>query len=408
MPTHMSLVFDNGLFVLGIAVGVLGLVLVLSLIIAFAYDEPTLFFLGGYLVCMVALLLTGKWLQIATGVLQNLLLIAGTLTIASLQIWVLKGRKRTLLGKLVVALIGSTSVGLTIFYGLTAEPVGDSARLGVGLSLIWVCVMVVGVSYLTAQSWDAAGPWKWWLLMGQLSGLGIATLFLTNAVTAVQLYWPVVLMLLVQVPLIYLSLVWRSRLLNEIRLRSAAAGVTDPLTGLSTAPVLIERLLRVVARGQQIKVAQSNSALFLIEVQNWHNLLAQLGADFNEKLLLESAMRLRRSVGDNDMVARIAGGRFAVVAQGLAGRNEVTTLATRLVVSGLRIDSPLLPGVELKFRIIVTNLLPGVPLALPTAQAWLDSLVSRFKDWPYSHRSRSILVVEQKDNVTARFGDSNY
>ena len=405
----MPLVLDTDFFVLGIAVGVLGLVFLLSLIVAFAYDEPTLFFLAGYLACIVAVLLAGKRWQMSMDLLQNLLLIAGSLTVASLQIWVLKDRKNTLLSKLVMAVIVLTSVGLMIFYGLAEEPIGNSDRLAVGLSLGWAVIMVVGVSHLTFQSWFAAGPWKWWLIFGQFLGLAVAALFLANVVNATQVYWPVVLMLLVQVPLIYLSLVWRSRLLNEIRLRSAAAGVTDPLTGLATTPVLLELLLRVMARSQQIKRAQSSSALFLIEVQNWHGLIAELGVDFNEKLLLESAMRLRRSVGDNDMVARIAGGRFAVVAQGLASQKEITELATRLVVSGLRIDSPLLPGVELKFRLIVMNIHPGAPLALLKAQAWLDSLVGLFKVWPPTHRSRSILVVEQGDGVMNRPStNSNY
>lgn len=405
----MALVLDTDFFVLGIAVGVLGLVFLLSLIVAFAYDEPTLFFLAGYLAFIVAVLLAGKRWQMAMDLLQDLLLVAGSLTVASLQIWVLKDRKNTLLSKLVIAVIALSNVGLLIFYGLAGALVGNSDRLAVGLSLGWAIIMVIGVSLLTFQSWDAAGPWKWWLLLGQFSGLGVAALFLANVVNATQVYWPVVLMLLVQVPLIYLALVWRSRLLNEIRLRSAAAGVTDPLTGLATTPVLLELLLRVMARGQQIKRSQSNSALFLIEVQNWHGLIAELGVDFNEKLLLESAMRLRRSVGDNDMVARIAGGRFAVVAQGLVSQKEIMELATRLVVSGLRIDSPLLPGVELKFRLIVMNIHPSVPLALVKAQAWLDSLVDRFKVWPSSHRSRSILVVEQDDGVMKGSNtDSNY
>ena len=120
-------------------------------------------------------------------------------------------------------------------------------------------------------------------------------------------------------------------------------------------------------------------------------------------------MRLRRSVGDNDLVARIAGVRFAVVAQGLVNEQDITTLATRLVVSGLRIDSPLLPGVELKFRVIVLNLKLSTPGSLSVAQAWIDNLVSRFQAWPASHRSRSILVIEEDDNLAELFAvDSNY
>jgi GGDEF domain-containing protein len=148
-----------------------------------------------------------------------------------------------------------------------------------------------------------------------------------------------------------LALVWRSRLLNEIRLRSLAANTTDPLTGLATTPVLVEQLMRIMARAQQTRQGKAGSSvLFLVDVHNWQGLLNELGAESNEKLLLESALRLRRSIGDNDMVARISGGRFAVLAQGLADQSEISSLATRLVVSGLRIDSPLLPGVELQFR----------------------------------------------------------
>ena len=167
--------------------------------------------------------------------------------------------------------------------------------------------------------------------------------------------------------------------------------------------------MRIMARSQQAKASQSCNALYLIEVQNWHGLLAELGPDFNEKLLLEAALRLRRSVGDNDLVARIAGGRFAVVAQGLASQEDITTLATRLVVSGLRIDSPLLPGVELKFRVIVLNLKLSAPLSLPLAQTWLDRLVGHFQAWPSSHRSRSILMIEVDDDVAEQLEtDSNY
>ena len=98
-----------------------------------------------------------------------------------------------------------------------------------------------------------------------------------------------------------------------------------------------------------------------------------------------------------------------MVAQGLANHNDITALATRPVVSGLRIDSTLLLGVELKFRVIVLNLKFSLPLSLSVAQSWLDSLVKRLQDWPTSHRSRSILQIEEDHDVTERFEiNSNY
>jgi GGDEF domain-containing protein len=285
------------------------------------------------------------------------------------------------------------TLGLLWFFAASGSEQGK-AGLAPVLSLAWCALLVASSVYLGTQSWDAAGPWKWWLLCGHTAGLVVAMIFLADTAASNKSHWPVVLMLLLQLPPVYLSLVWRSRLLNESRLRSSAAEVIDPLTGLATTPVLIERLMRIMSRVSAAKPTSASSALFLIHVQNWSPLLGELGAEFSEKLLLEAALRLRRSIGDNDMAARIAGGRFAVIAQGLADQGEVAAMATRLVVSGLRIDSPLLPGVEFRFRVVVRPLRFARPLTLPEAQQWLVRLADSFAAWPQSHRSRSILVAE--------------
>ena len=408
----MTLVFNPDVFALGIAVGVLGLVLLFSLVVSYAYDESTLLFLAAYLALVVAGLVTGQRLRLDAVWVQSLLLVLGPALLSGFLMWLFRKRSSSLADKALIAVLSLANLGLLAYFvasGLGLIQAVATPSLTTMLCLVWGGLLGIGFAYRSIQALETAGSWKWWLMLGHASGLVVSLLFLTDVADARQAYWPVVLMLLVQIPPIYLSLVWRSRLLNESRLRSAAAGVADPLTGLSTTPVLIERLMRIMARSQQVRASQTSNALYLIEVQNWHGLLAELGPDFNEKLLLEAAMRLRRSVGDNDMVARIAGGRFAVVAQELANPNDITTLATRLVVSGLRIDSPLLPGVELKFRVIVMNLKLSAPLSLSVAQAWLDSLVSRFQTWPSSHRSRSILMIEVDDDVAEKFEtDSNY
>ena len=408
----MYFVFNPDTFVLGVAVGVLGLVLLLSLVISYAYDEPTLLFLASYLAVMVVALLAGQRLQMGTELIQSLLLVTGSAIIGGLQTWLFRKRTAGIADKTFFVVLTLATLSLVGFFLANSSAVitaGVVMPLTFWLCLAWGVLMVAGFVYLGIQALETAGPWKWWLMLGHAAGLTVALLFLTDVADAKKAYWPVVLMLLFQVPPIYLSLVWRSRLLNEIRLRSAAAGVADPLTGLATTPVLIERLMRIMSRAQQARQGQAGSALFLIEVQNWQSLLNELGAEFNEKLVLEAALRLRRSIGDNDLVARISGGRFAVVAQGLVNQNEVTALATRLVVSGLRIDSPLLPGVELKFRVIVTHLKLAAPLTLSALQAWLDNLAGRFKAWPSSHRSRSFLVVALDDDTAERFEvDSSY
>ena len=381
----MQVVFNPELFALGLSVGVLGLILLLSLIIAYAYDERTLLGLAAYLSVMGALALTGDRMELGASLVEDLLLISGPSLVAALEMWLMRNRKVSKGDKVVMMAIALATLLLMTFF-----VVGLYSFLAPYLCLVWLALLVWSSGYLGIQSWETVGPWKWWLMVGHAGGLLVAMAFLVDLADASRASWPVLLMLLFQGPPIYLSLVWRSRLLNESRLRSAAANVTDPLTGLATTNVLVERLMRIMSRAQH---GQTNTTLFLIEVQNWNGLLHELGPDFNETLLLEAALRLRRSIGDNDVAARITGGRFAVLAQGLNDQADVTALAMRLVVSGLRIDSPLLPGVELKFRVIVAAFKYDRFFNLTTARELITGLAAHFMAWPGSHRSRSILVI---------------
>ena len=392
----MLLFPDQGVFALGVAVGVLGLVLALSLIVAYAYEEPTLLALAGYLALMVvASRALALWVPSETQI-NHVLLIAGPALLSGLLLWLLKNRQATLpsrVGLALVALPSAVVVGLYAFAGdagMFTAPTIIASTMTRAASVVWFLLLSGFAIYLVAKSWHTAGPWKWWVLAGHGGGLAVSSLFFLGLINAEQAHWPLVLMLLVQIPPVYLALVWRSRLLNESRLRSASAETVDPLTGLATNSVLVERVMRVMSRAHQ---STTNSALFLIEVKNWQGLLNQLGAEFSEKLLLEAALRLRRAIGDNDLAARIGGGRFAVVAQGLAGDEDITSLATRLVVTGLRIDSPLLSGVEFHFRVLVSKLKLSRPMPLATTQVWLDELATQFAEWPHSHRTRSILFV---------------
>ena len=391
----MPLFLDQGFFALGVAVGVLGLVLALSLIVAYAYEERTLLALAGYLALMVAASRTlAFWLPSETQIIQ-VLLIAGPALLSGLLLWLLKNRQATFparVGLGLVALSSAVMVGLHVFDGDAG--MATEASLARAASGVWFLLLSGFAIYLVAKYWHTAGPWKWWVLAGHGGGLAGSCLFLLGLLQASQPRWPLVLMLLLQVPPIYLALVWRSRLLNESRLRSAAAETIDPLTGLATHSVLVERVMRVMSRAHQ---SSTNSALFLIEVKNWQGLLNQLGAEFSEKLLLEAALRLRRAIGDNDLAERIGGGRFAVVAQGLASDEDITALATRLVVTGLRIDSPLLNGVEFHFRVLVSKLKLSRPMPLPATHIWLDKLALQFAEWPHSHRTRSILFVAGRE-----------
>ena len=381
----MNLYFYPGVFPLGIAAGVLGLVLIFSLIISYAYDERTLLALAGFMALMVVIPLVLQRLDVPAGLVQQAMLVLGPSVAAVSQMWLLRDRRTPTGSKIMLAGVLILSVALLVLFCLPTPE-----RLDRWASYAWFAMVLGFSAYTLVQHRASAGPWSLWMFAGGVAGLGVSIAFLSGNVEAEQAYWPQVLMHLVQIPPIYLSLVWRSRLLNESKLRSSSASITDPLTGLATSTVLVERLMRVMSRASK---SSTVSALFVIEVQNWHGLVTELGGEFNEKLMLEAALRLRRAIGDNDLAARLSGGRFAVVAQGLLGATEVNSLATRLMVSGLRIDSPLLAGVEFKFRIVVSPLTVNHGGTLLATEVWLTQLIEHFKQWPASHRSRNILLV---------------
>ena len=381
----LSLHLYPDLFSLGLAVGVLGLVFLLSLIISYAYDERTLLVLAVYMALMVSVPFVLFRMGVAEKLVQQAALVTSPTVALIAQMWLIRGRTVEIVSRVMLALTVLSGVVLIFLFAITSPD-----RLDQTVNYTWFAAVLALSIFTMVRQRTTVGPWIWWFLLGTLVSLGTSIVFLSGYVEAEQMHWPQVLMLVLQVPPVYLALVWRSRLLNESRLRISSANVVDPLTGLSTSAVLLERLMRVASRASKTNTV---SALFLIEVQNWQGLLLELGQEFNEKLLLEAALRLRRAIGDNDLTARVSGGRFAVVAQGLACDVEINALVTRLLVSGLRIDSPLLTGIELKFRVVVSRLVADLASNSNVTKIWLQQLIENFDQWPVSHRAKNILLV---------------
>ena len=395
----LNLYFYPGLFGLGLAVGVLGLVFLLSLIVSYAYNECTLLALASYMALMVMVSFVLLQTGVAERLVQQTVLVTGATMALTAQIWLMQGRTAETVSR--AALVLTVLSGMVL---ITLLAISLPHWLVQAVSYVWSVAVLTLSTYILVKQRATVGPWILWFWFGTLASLGAATVFLSVQVKVEQAYWPQVLMLMLQAPPLYLALVWRSRLLNESRLRIAFANVIDPLTGLSTSAVLLERIMRVASRPSKTRTI---NALFLIEVQNWQALLTDLGDEFDEKLLLEAALRLRRSIGNNDLAARMSKGRFAVVAQGLAGNIEINTLASRLLVSGLRIDSPVMTGIELKFRIVVSRLEADLAPDLNATKIWLQQLTENFSHWPSSHRSRNILLVPTNTHKAATASDKS-
>ena len=107
----------------------------------------------------------------------------------------------------------------------------------------------------------------------------------------------------------------------------------DPLTGLPNRTLFVDHLEHALGRARR-STGQMFSVLF-IDIDRFKLVNDSLGHDAGDQLLIGFAQRLRRIVRSGDVVARIGGDEFAVLADDLAEVNDAIQMANR-INSGLR------------------------------------------------------------------------
>lgn len=229
------------------------------------------------------------------------------------------------------------------------------------------------------RAWPQSKPWALWVIAGQ------GALLVAGLVTALpghpkgnQLllggllaFWSMA---------IYLASVWRSRLFGERRLKQAAERHEDPLTGLSTALVL----------GQRVQLARSlmrrhghPSSLLLVHVDELSRIASELGVQRVEAATLEAGLRLRSALGRADVAARVGQNRFAILAEGSTTEEASASLASRILVAGMKEPLHSVEGLFLHFRVLVAELPTddaSVPALLHCLSERLDDEVVRGRD----------------------------
>lgn len=109
--------------------------------------------------------------------------------------------------------------------------------------------------------------------------------------------------------------------------RSEYLALHDPLTNLPNRLLMLEFLAGALGAAQgDARVV----AVVSLDIDNFQQINESFGRAAGDQVLQEMARRLRRCVRDNDLVARVGGDEFVLVATGLTDARTAERLCTRL------------------------------------------------------------------------------
>jgi diguanylate cyclase (GGDEF)-like protein len=260
--------------------------------------------------------------------------------------------------------------------------------------VLWTSVVLL----LMLRAWRQSQPWIWWLLPGLLA-LAVASFRLaadTQPYEIVDAVWMAGL-LTVWSACTYLGTGWRGRIVGETQARIQGRTTVDPLTGLATPLVLAER---VRAARHLTRRYGHPSVLMIVNIDNLGALTAEFGPEAAESAVLAAASRIRESLlRDGDVAARLTHSRMGVLAEGCAPGEASATVATRILVAGLKEPLPAAPAEYLRFRIV----LAAVPPEDIPPKALMHKLNSRLDHEVRAASERRIVTLSQEELMASGF-----
>lgn len=316
--------------------GICLLILVLSVLVGYAYSERMLWWHGATLASAALALIVGQnspglyaafWAVQLAFAAQALRQAAGA-----------SGAMR----RPAIALRG-----ISLVFVLLALSSLLSESLFSMLLLPWVAV----TGWYLLRSWTQCRPWIYWMVLGQIA-LVVQWLLWASAIPGGRYISPEVGSLAALAAFAistYIGMVWASRMRAENALRMQARERIDPLTGLAMPRVFFDRIDGALIRSRNMGYA---CALMLIRVENIEKIVADHQFDNSEAVVLAASRAIASTLRSQDSAARLAGNRFGVIAEGIA-EGAANTLATKILAHGLRAEDWGLRGSELQFQIAV-------------------------------------------------------
>lgn len=177
-----------------------------------------------------------------------------------------------------------------------------------------------------------------------------------------------------EIPLLLYILHRRAKDFNENRARMRVIDSTDPLTGLTTLPVLLVRLHDAVRRARR---SREDCALVLVELSNHAELVAAEGRLMGDRALVVAASQLSSVVRDIDTVCRVSDTRFALLIEAPYRSALLSVLAQHIIAKGLAGAHPVPLHLSPRFR-VVTLALPDHSGSIPmTEEMDIEQMLQR-------------------------------
>lgn len=193
----------------------------------------------------------------------------------------------------------------------------------------------------------------------------------------------------IEAPILFYGLHRRVSQRLEPRVRATSLNTIDPLTGLHSSPVLVNKLRQALDTASRYP---QPFALLLVNLTNLPVLQNQYGREIADRAMVMAAARLRAAARPADTVARVGDSHIALLLEGPISAPDANAVATKILASGLRQSNQLPDAEALLFRIAVGHLSGTDGVAPGDAAACLARMLQAVKDMNDGSRKAIRLV----------------
>jgi two-component system, sensor histidine kinase LadS len=378
---------------LGGYVGFLALVVVLAIAHAVLWRDTIHLYYGGHvlLVGLLVLSLTGlageymwprdaRWNDLAPGVLSAACLGGIALFVREL----IAERGRRLASATLLALSAVSFCIAVAFVLIGREGVFLLHNVNGAVSL---AVLLVAVGWYAARHPKVGG----WVFAG-LAVLALGAMFpvvrnLGMDPPALVTQYSLQVGAALEIPLVLIGLNFRSRERRDNQLRVNSLARTDPLTGVASHRVLLERLEHLVGRHRRDRLA---GAVLRVRVANLPAIVNDYGREAAEAAMVRAAECVAQEAHEGDTVAREEGGDLMLVLEGRMTREQAVAAGRDIIAGGLKFSGRLPPGVTLSLQIAGLC----APLPAGNARLLLGLLAGMLQDIAADPSGRAMRIAQ--------------